>query len=485
MRIFPSSLKRCGVSQAMSKDKDVTSRRALNVLIWNAHWETYGGGERYVLELGRGLSQRGMNVFYAGNSSFPGVKLKMIFGLEMEESNYLEVSTENEVIELARSFDCFINASFGSRVPAPIPNSIYICHFPFGNKFLLFFRNLLMGNSFVPWGFRIPLFGSKSDVVYVDSNGYLRIRKKCKLGFSSNSNFWKIISEQGDLVHSNLHGFVDFEPGLYFLEDSREAPSSINIDGLSKITLPRYLICRLFSKYAFIDSYKQIWTHSNFVSEWVSKMWNRNSIVTYPPVRAIERTVSTRNPYRIMTVGRFFDKRAGHSKNQYEIVKMFKSLCSTSQLPWELHLVGTVSESGLRYLEKVKRSAKGLRVSFHIDMPENLMAELYSSSSYYWHAAGLNQKSSKPERFEHFGISVVEAMSAGAIPFVYYKGGPAEILSEYPNLQYRNSSDLIKKLLDFSKEEVHNERALLMSKASRFESENFYIKSYESISKSL
>ena len=33
-----------------------------------------------------------------------------------------------------------------------------------------------------------------------------------------------------------------------------------------------------------------------------------------------------------------------------------------------------------------------------------------------------------PERFEHFGIAVVEAMAAGAVPVVFAAAGPAEIV---------------------------------------------------------
>ena len=43
----------------------------------------------------------------------------------------------------------------------------------------------------------------------------------------------------------------------------------------------------------------------------------------------------------------------------------------------------------------------------------------------FWHAAGLGEDpTTNPDRFEHFGISVVEAMSAGAVPMVYEHGGP-------------------------------------------------------------
>ena len=38
------------------------------------------------------------------------------------------------------------------------------------------------------------------------------------------------------------------------------------------------------------------------------------------------------------------------------------------------------------------------------------------------------QVAKHPERFEHFGIAVVEAMLAGCVPVVYGEAGPAEIV---------------------------------------------------------
>ena len=60
-----------------------------------------------------------------------------------------------------------------------------------------------------------------------------------------------------------------------------------------------------------------------------------------------------------------------------------------------------------------------------------MLDELLDTSSIYWHGAGIGENlRDHPERFEHFGISVVEAMSAGLVPVVFGAAGPAEVIED-------------------------------------------------------
>jgi glycosyltransferase involved in cell wall biosynthesis len=56
------------------------------------------------------------------------------------------------------------------------------------------------------------------------------------------------------------------------------------------------------------------------------------------------------------------------------------------------------------------------------------VSDLYGRARLFWHAAGFGSADSSPESSEHFGISTVEAMSAGAVPIVINKGGQPEIV---------------------------------------------------------
>lgn len=57
------------------------------------------------------------------------------------------------------------------------------------------------------------------------------------------------------------------------------------------------------------------------------------------------------------------------------------------------------------------------------------MRELYGKASIYWHATGLGEDPDRhPDRFEHFGITTAEAMSAGAVPVVIMAAGQEELV---------------------------------------------------------
>jgi GT2 family glycosyltransferase len=150
---------------------------------------------------------------------------------------------------------------------------------------------------------------------------------------------------------------------------------------------------------------------------------------------------------RIVSVGRFF--RGGHEKRHDVMIRAFRELFSSSAAPraMELHLVGTAMQQwGSRaYLRGLEGLARGLPVTFHVNAPGSVVAGLLETSHVYWHCAGFEVDTARhPERLEHFGISIVEAMARGCVAVAYDAGGPREIIRDgVDGRLYRTFDELV------------------------------------------
>jgi glycosyltransferase involved in cell wall biosynthesis len=177
----------------------------------------------------------------------------------------------------------------------------------------------------------------------------------------------------------------------------------------------------------WLDSYDRVVSNSAFTAGWVEKWWDRASEVVPPPVGLRQAGEKDR---LILTVGRFFAPGRGHAKKQLEMVEAFRRLGPAAD-GWELHLVGGCSQEDRGYLEQVQRAADGASVVVHVDATGAELDALYRRASLYWHATGLGEElDDDPVRAEHFGITTVEAMSAGAVPVVIGAGGQPEIVRD-------------------------------------------------------
>jgi len=178
-----------------------------------------------------------------------------------------------------------------------------------------------------------------------------------------------------------------------------------------------------------LKSYNKVIVYSLFTKKWAEKYYQREVEVIYPPVDTDQFLPATKVNY-IISVGRFFT--GGHCKKQIEMIKVFKELYTANNeiRNWEYHLVGGVSGARSKeYVKKCREEARDYPVYFHINAPFEVLKGLYGISKIFWHATGLGEDEDKhPERMEHFGITTIEAMSAGCVPIVINKGGQPEIV---------------------------------------------------------
>ena len=180
---------------------------------------------------------------------------------------------------------------------------------------------------------------------------------------------------------------------------------------------------------AHLDSYDRLVANSRYTQVWIERLWHRPSGLLHPPVSLLQR--GDKAPISL-SVGRFFLPGAGHNKKQLEMVTAFRRLVERGRAEgWEYHLVGGCAPEHAPYLDQILAAAEGLPVVVHPDASGAELRDLYGRASIFWHAAGLDEDPERhPDRYEHFGITTVEAMSAGAVPVVIDAAGQVEIVEQ-------------------------------------------------------
>ncbi|WP_294431192.1 glycosyltransferase, partial [uncultured Treponema sp.] len=94
------------------------------------------------------------------------------------------------------------------------------------------------------------------------------------------------------------------------------------------------------------------------------------------------------------------------------------------------------SKEYIESIQKISPSAK-----FYFEPSRAEIEKLYAESEIFWHAKGINEEN--PLYFEHFGITTVEAMSAGCVPIVINKGGQKEIVDDSCGFKWNTLEELI------------------------------------------
>jgi glycosyltransferase involved in cell wall biosynthesis len=195
---------------------------------------------------------------------------------------------------------------------------------------------------------------------------------------------------------------------------------------------------------AYLASYQSVIANSEFTAHWIRELWGVEPDVLHPPVRMLEPL--EKRPV-IASVGRFFAPEFGHCKKQLDLVMAFRDLYRSGRADgWEFHLVGGCDHKNREYYNAVRRAAIGLPVELHLNAPGELVRQLLGEASLFWHGGGYGEDLEMyPHRAEHFGIAVVEAMSAGAVPLVFGAAGPAEVVrNQVEGYHWHTTEELIR-----------------------------------------
>lgn len=175
---------------------------------------------------------------------------------------------------------------------------------------------------------------------------------------------------------------------------------------------------------------KKIICNSQYTKKYIDKKFGVISEVLYPPVKIAKSFLKKEN--KILHVGRFGINREGANyKKQDVMIKLFKEMVDEGLKNWKFVLVVGVRREDEVNIANLRKTADKYPIEIIENPSNNILWDNYSKSKIYWHASGFGEDlENNPERAEHFGISTVEAMGAGAVPVVINAGGQKEIVDE-------------------------------------------------------
>lgn len=456
--------------------------------VYDLYWSTLGGGEQFAGAIASVLAER-HDVDLLGPLPIDREKLRSRLGLELEACGVVDARNDAQVTALSAQYDVLINTTFLSAAACHARRGMYVVHFPGGlddrrverkdalrrKTARVLSRPVMVAREglhprrtggdgrLTDGAAKLEVSGKGKDVSITVAAAHWKAAgapaPRVRLVAGGATYFDDVVTEGGDVTVT--FPLPDDRPSVIWLvSDAQPAETfglpwhlrrvgvelrAVAVDGEAVSIDPHRLRVRLTvpDRRGYLDTYQQIASNAAFTAGWVEKLWGRSSDVLYPAVRQLPARPKTNT---IVSVGRFFGAAAGHSKKQLEMVEAFGRLHRSGRAEgWKLHFVGGAAGADRDYAMAVKRAAVGLPIEIHFNAPGPLVNELVGSAAIYWHASGLGENiDTHPDRFEHFGISVVEALSAQCAPVVLGAAGPAEVVRDgIDGRHFRSIDDLV------------------------------------------
>lgn len=225
-------------------------------------------------------------------------------------------------------------------------------------------------------------------------------------------------------------------------------------DGSIPSTLARYNILHFQVPFSIVSvnplkmsRYSAVVCNSYFTKNNLPKYLKDRATVIYPPVD-VTSFIPLKKEMYILSVGRF---SAYHQAKKQEVLLQAFSQLNKQSKGVRLILVGGLLRSDQEYFDYLKKQIGILPVDLLPNADFVTLQKLYGKSMLYWHAAGFGEIS--PCDMEHFGISIVEAMSSGAVPLVFNGGGLTEIIDNGENgYLWDSPEELVEKSLYLMKD---------------------------------
>lgn len=449
--------------------------------VYNRYWDSHGGGERHSGMLAQVLAEYGGRVDLIAHNDIDRDRLSEYLGLDLSRCRLRTLPDvgDSGLSSITSDYRLFVNASYMSRLVSRAPRSAYLCYFPTpADHDLAAWRRAAIrtfgalakpSDTFVSlsWGtgWFPPEGGRRRSWTWTNGDGRMQFApgSSATLRFdlarvgaspadlSVTMNGIELLtvtaSERFRPVRVTIPAAavprsVRFTSPTFVPNDtdrrtlgvavSRMRFSGGGINPRERIALRLPWLLRDPRDVGFVDSYDVVLANSRYTADWIARLWHHSAQVLYPPIQVTRFQPAPDRTRTIVSVGRFFAPGQGHSKRQLEQVQAFEAIVRSGRLPgWRLHLVGGCEPVQKGYLDKVRAAAEGLPVEIHANAPRHELESLLSTASIQWSATGYGEDDAKtPWTSEHFGMTTVEAMSAGCVPIVIDKAGQREIVRD-------------------------------------------------------
>lgn len=419
--------------------------------VYDKWLSSLGGGEVVACNFATVLRDQGYHTtFITGQLIDPKIITQKL-GIDMSNINFVQAFNDEEKIkQITKDADIFINASFWDYTQSSAKKQFYYTSFPSKpqSKSLKSIIKLQLINS---------LFRLITPVEKVNSSQYIfyflkphsiyhihftytlsQFSKTILSSLDYQIDNVKIINQKIAINHfkNQVHFYITVITNSESITLNTSSPENCFVKINSLLLLPKLEKINSFLRSGYypniktrIKSFNQVFANSQYTSSWIKKYWNTNAHVLYPPVNLVKPNKSIKKKNYICSVGRFFT--LGHGKKQEIMIEAFKKIYDQGLKNWELHLAGGLGSepTSLAYADHLKQISQGYPIFLHFNQSRQFIEELYLKSKIYWHAAGFGENPNKdPIKFEHFGITPIEAISSGCVPVLFNGGGLSEVV---------------------------------------------------------
>lgn len=226
------------------------------------------------------------------------------------------------------------------------------------------------------------------------------------------------------------------------------------IKGLSNNIVNNYFHCQFpfdkskVSEINYINTYGNIIINSEFTEKYY-KIFNKKNIlrhrvhILYPNCIS-EINILNRKYNKIrcsfVMIGRIFDYNLNANNKNFDIIlKVFERINKVNE-NFEVHIIGQVYSNNM--LNKLKE-INIKNIYFHCDASEEEKLSVIEKCEYIINAVGINRdKEEECYAYEHFGISLIEALNNNCIPISINGGFPSYYINSSSGLLYNNMLEL-------------------------------------------